>query len=316
MRRFVKPLVVAMSALLMGGSLSSCVTEELARPIEEIVKRPTMGFVTDNTSIYSQGLECLGQLITADGQAWDKGVTIAVGLVQDKTSRNLDSSPLTQAATDIALTALSRLNSVKVVGAASMQDLLQYNVGTNDNNRNKVINEVNIGSLGGLIQSDVFLAGSISEYNKDFNRRSKRFGIFGKIFDLGGGVDDSIINVAIDLRLVRSTNGMILRSAKQKLLAVSLQNNVVTRGYDGNVVLAAANHSLGVHAGFNLRVTDPIHLAIRELIERGVLMLVGELYNVNWQTCVTASEQAPAPVAPVAPKITENGKDSGSLGEF
>jgi hypothetical protein len=42
---------------------------------------------------------------------------------------------------------------------------------------------------------------------------------------------------------------------------------------------------IGVGANFALKTNDPQHLAIREIIERGTLILIGKLFEVDWQRC-------------------------------
>ncbi len=266
--------------------------EEITKPNIDYVKPASTGLVSQNNSVYSNALVCLGGLISADNQAGDKGVTMSVGLIQDKTGREIDSSPLTQAASEMALTSLSRINAIDLVGSTDIRDILQYNFSHVD--QNLLVNQVALGSLGSIVPSDVFITGAITEYNKDIRGRNWGVNLFGKLVDIGLSGDDSIINVAMDLRLVNAKTGRVLRSGTGKLLTVSLQNNVVTKSYDGS--LFRVSTSLGVGGNYAIRIADPLHLAVREIIERATLMLVGELYELSWQQC--DKEEAPPRLEP------------------
>jgi hypothetical protein len=86
----------------------------------------------------------------------------------------------------------------------------------------------------------------------------------------------------MDLRLVASS-GKILRNSKKELLMVSLQNNIITRSMDGSMFRTWTDIGAGVN--FALKTNDPQHLAIREIIDRGTLILIGKLFEVDWQQC-------------------------------
>jgi curli biogenesis system outer membrane secretion channel CsgG len=280
--------------LLIGGLLTGC-TKEAIKPAEQVYKKPTSGFVIKNNSVYTSGLGCLGDLISADGQSGENGVTISVGLIQDKTTREGHASPLTQAASDMTLTALTRVGAIDLVGVTDTRDMLQYDFSGYDTGT--LINTVSSLNVGSLIKSDVFITGAITEYNKDIRNRNWGMGIFGKLLGADVSGDDAVINVSMDLRLVNPATGRILRSSSGQLLAVSLQNNIVTSGVNASSTFAS--NSIGITPQFGVRTADPQHLAIRELIDRAVLMLIGELYTVNWQSCDNPKPPKP-PEAPTS----------------
>ncbi|SEH04890.1 CsgG/HfaB family protein [Candidatus Venteria ishoeyi] len=285
-------ILKTLSVATMACTLVAC-SDDSVKPTNEVYKKPTIGFVIKNSSVYSKGLECLGNLITQDGQAGNNGVTVSIGLIQDKTARQVQGSPLTQAASDMTLTAMTRVGAIDLVGTTDTRDILQYDLSSYD--LNTMANTVSLSNVGSLIKSDVFITGAITEYNKDVRDRSWGMGIFGKLLGLDVSGDDSIINVSMDLRLVNPKTGRVLRSGQGQLLAISLQNNIVSSGFDTSATYASSSFGLTPH--FSSRSADPQHLAIRELIERSVLILMGSLYGVNWQQCDSA--QAPPP--PQAP---------------
>ena len=274
--------------LLIGGLLTGC-TEEAIKPAAKVIKKPTSGFVIKNSSIYTDGLSCLGRLIAADEQAGENGVTISVGLIQDKTTREGHGSPLTQAASDMTLTALTRIGAIDIIGVTDTRDMLQYDFSSYDTGT--LINTISSLNVGSLIKSDVFITGAITEYNKNIRNRNWGLGIFGKLLGADVSGDDAVINISMDLRLVNPKTGRILRSDNGQLLAVSLQNNIVSSGINASSTFAGG--SIGITPQFGVRTADPQHLAIREVIDRAVLMLIGELYTINWQSCDNPHPPAP-----------------------
>jgi len=231
--------------------------------------------VKDNVTVYTKGLKCVGKLIKDSGQAGQ--VTAAIGKIRDKTAKDFQDSPLTQAASDMAMTALAKVAALSVVGIEGTEDITHIPVSEEQ------INPLGIGSIGDVVPSHVFLAGSISEYNKNLRTRNWGFSFFRKLLDLDASGSDSVINVAMDLRLVASESGNIIKNSQGELLVVSLQNNLVTRSIDGSIFRTWTD--LGGGADFAVKISDPQHLAIREIIDRGVLMLIGQLFEVKWQQC-------------------------------
>ncbi len=264
-------LLISLSLLTL---IVGCGNEALFSP-DNYKPKPRVS-VTENATVYTKGLKCVGKLIKDSGQAEDP-ITAAVGKIRDKTGKDYQESPLTQAASDMAMTALAKIGALNIVGIEGTEDLAHIPV------LEEQINPVAVGTIGDIVPSHFFLAGSISEYNKDIRTRNWGFSFFRKLLDLDASGGDSVINVAMDLRLVASQSGNILKNSQGELLVVSLQNNLVTRNIDGSIFRTWTD--LGGGANFALKITDPKHLAIREIIDRGVLMLIGQLFEVNWQQC-------------------------------
>ena len=239
------------------------------------VTKLSVGRVSANDTLYTEGLKCVGKLIEESGQSGQ--ITASVGKIDDKTGKEYDtSSKLTQASPDMALTALGTIGAVDLIGITDVGGLAQVDT--------TKCNVDQVGALGSLscLGSQFFLTGAISEYNKDIRNRSWGFTFFRKLLDTGLSSEDSVVNVAMDLRLVASS-GKILRNSKKELLMVSLQNNIVTRSMDGSLFRTWT--SIGAGVNFALKTNDPQHLAIREIIDRGTLILVGKLFEVDWQKC-------------------------------
>ena len=255
---------------------------EATKPNKKVKAIQTTGPVTENSSVYSGGLECLGKLITDSGQAFNK-VKVAVGHIQDKTGKREGAGqPLSQSASDMALTALSRVNAINLVAATTIEDLTQLNIAKqNPSNTQLVLMQQN--NIGSLLPSHFFLTGSISEYNEDIRVRNWGLNFFRKLLDAGFSGGDKVFSIAMDFRLAGSSTGNILKDGKGRLLAISLQNSVVTKDFDGSLFRVFSE--AGVGADYAVKISDPKHLAVREIVERGVLELIGRVYDVPWKQC-------------------------------
>ncbi|MEN8218379.1 MAG: CsgG/HfaB family protein [Pseudomonadota bacterium] len=239
--------------------------------------QPTNGPITDdvgaveNETVYTYGLKCVGNEITKSGQA--EKVIVAVDIIKDKTVKDFDVSALTQGASEMAMTALAKVGALEIIDRIPGENLGHVQISKNEPGK----------TVGDILPSHVFLAGAITEYNKDLRNRRWGFDFFRNLLDVGMSGSHNVINVAMDLRLVASGKGKILRNSKKELLVLSLQNNIVTRSYKGDLFRTWSNIGGGGNVGF--KINDPQHLAVREIIDRGVLILVGKLFEVNWKKC-------------------------------
>jgi hypothetical protein len=55
-------------------------------------------------------------------------------------------------------------------------------------------------------------------------------------------------------------------------MVVSLRNTVTTRSYNGSLFRVFGESGLGTR--YRVKISDPHHLAVREIIEKGILMLI------------------------------------------
>lgn len=271
------------------------------KPNRGVKSLETVGSVTENTSIYTDSLKCLGKLIEESNQAFK--VRASVGLIQDKTGKKegFDQPILTQSASEMALTALARTNAIKLVATTDVRDLLQYNfLAVNGFDQNKLA-LITSGNIGSTLSSDFFITGSISEYNEDLRNRNWGLNFFRKLLDTSLSGEDKVLSIAMDLRVVGPTTGSVLTNEKNELLTTSLQNSIVTRSYNGSIFRVFSNSGAGID--YAAKISDPRHLAVREIIEKGILMLIGKLYDVSWQKCDI-------------PAIPENMKLGGSIAKY
>ncbi|TGO03739.1 hypothetical protein PN36_00660 [Candidatus Thiomargarita nelsonii] len=253
---------------LLTTFIVGCGGNEGQKP--NIITEPEAGPV-ENETAYTYGLKCIGKEITKSGQAGK--ITVAVDNIKDKTVKNFDTSALTQAPSDMALTAFANVGAVDVL--AAIPDNGFGHIQISQNKPGKI--------LGDILPSHVYLAGAITEYNKDIRSRRWGFDFFRNLLDIGVSGYDNVINVAMDLRMVASKSGKILKNSKGKVLNLSLQNNIVTKSYKGDIFRTWSSMGGGGDVGFKIK--DPEHLAVREIVDRGVLILMGKLFEVNWKKC-------------------------------
>jgi surface antigen/curli biogenesis system outer membrane secretion channel CsgG len=249
-------------------------------------REATKGEVEENTTRYSQNLECLGKLIEASGQGFDKvKFKAAVGKIQDKTGkREGGGTSLTQAASEMALTALGKIKAIDVVGPLDINDMTQMDIAAKKPTATEKEMLLGTGNIGSIIKSNFFLAGAISEYNDDIGGYEGGLDFFRKYLDFGFSGTEKVLSVAMDLRLIGSKTGNILRNEKKELLTTSLKNSVHTKEF-GGVLMRIFNVSLknGGVVDYAIKISDPKHLAIREIIEEGTFKLIGKLYDVPFE---------------------------------
>lgn len=253
------------------------------KPLTNSGRGRTTGLVQDNNTIYSESLRCLGNLIENSGQGYSK-YQISVGKIKDKTGKTegVGGKPLTQASRDMALTALSKLNAINII-AISPDDVSQFDLSGKTNAEIEITLQGK--NTGTAFKSNFIFTGSISEYNEDIGRQSGGLDMFRKYLDLGFSGTDRIFSVAMDLRIIGSKSGRILKNDNE-LLAISLKNDIHVKDFNGvlfRIFKSSFRDGGGIDYGF--RISDPKHLAIREIIEKAIFQLIGKLYTVPFQQC-------------------------------
>lgn len=248
------------------------------------------GVVKENVTMYTGDLKCLGKLIKKSNQ--DFKATAAVNRILDKTGKaeGVGGKPLTQAASDMALTALSEINAIKLIGVIDTTDIGPLSIP-----KMKPTDEekdlLSIGNIGSIYSSHFFLTGSISEYNDDdIGEKSWGIDLFRKYLDFWFSGSDKIHTVAMDLRLVGSKTGTILIAENGELLNISLKNEIHVREFDGGffrIFNAALENGGGID--YASRISNPKHLAVREIIEKAIFILIGKMYEVPFEQCQMAT---------------------------
>lgn len=245
--------------------------------------------VTDNETLYSQPLRCVGGM--ARDRAGASMHRIAVGQVNDLTGKSdyYTGKPVTQGAALMVISAFSKagVDLVERFDTSVTELELKYAnnklIGDDEQDFRKIL-------AGSIIGSDYYVVGGVTELN--FNIRS------GSADMTLGPVSASaryyVLNVGIDLRLVNTRNLKVAH-------VVSLQKQIIGRELRAGLFEFIGKEVLDLSAGE--RSQEPIHAAVRAVAERAVLELIGRLYEVNTSAC---QPERGDPLAPGETRATHN----------
>ncbi|MFN3229750.1 MAG: holdfast anchoring protein HfaB [Asticcacaulis sp.] len=269
---------------LIAISLSACASYDKKTGL---YARPTGGApATHNLSLYGNALTC--QMVMAQ-RFGVKSPRVAVGRIEDLTGKSdFDTGAnITRGANLYAMTALGRAgfkvverfdtaisdNEIAYAKEKILSDAPEMAGKSSDNYR-----RVLIGQIAG---SDYYIVGGVTELN--FNIVSS--GIDAK----GGAVNDKdpkgtfearsfVMNVGVDLRLVntRSQEVVDMASYQKQIIGKEIRLGVFDF-LNGNIFDISGGKSSH----------EPVHAAVRSLIERGVFEFGETLYGFNAEACLT-----------------------------
>ena len=231
--------------------------------------------VIDNPTPYTQALYCLGHTINQRPSPY----LLAVGKVADYTGKDdLETGKrLTQGAALMVMSALGKagIPQVERFDTSVSEIELKYAnnklIGDGDGPYRKIMS----GSIPG---STHHIIGGITEVN--YNIRSNTA---DSLYDLVSATYQLyVLNVGLDLRLVDTQSLRVKR-------VVSYQKQVLGREVRAGLFEFFGTKLLDV--GIGERSLEPIQLAVRSVIERGVYEMVRELYQVPPQQCAAYLDQ-------------------------
>ncbi|OLF75258.1 hypothetical protein AWH62_05390 [Maricaulis sp. W15] len=233
--------------------------------------------VIDNSTAYSPDLDCLARAATAGRPR------IAVGDVNDLTGRfsSLDGTVATQGTALMVMSALDRAGfplAERLDTRVAQQELEFANsrlIGP-DGQPTQNYRRVMAGSIAG---SDYIILGGVTELN--FNLHS---GVAeARIGPLIGGRRHYAMTVGLDLRLVDATDLRVIDIVSQ---------SKVIRGHEIRAGVFEFIGDTTLDIGMGERVQEPVHTAIRTIVESAVFDLVSGLAGPAAQTCSTAGTAA------------------------
>lgn len=267
----VKRLIAAAAGAL---SLTACAT---STPGEDgLYATPTGGApVTPNPTPYSDALVCLSGYARQHGQAAPR---VAVGRIADYTGQmNPEGGTrVTQGASLMAISAFAKAGARLVerfdTSVAELELRYANNQLIGDAAEQDGYRQIYAGSIPG---SDYYLVGGITELNA--NIRSN-----GQDVLAGDSVDSDpsglfsrrmyVMNVGLDLRLIDSRTLEVVD-------VVSYQKQIIGRELSAGVFAFFGDVVLDASAGG--RSLEPIQLAVRSVVERAVLEISSQLYQVS-----------------------------------
>ena len=290
-RRMARPVAAVIAAALMLSACISPIAGEDGRYAAPIGNSP----VVSNETPYSAGLRCLAGYAMAAGRP----LRVAVGQIADYTGKEEyeGGRRVTQGAALMAMSALSKtgVNLVERFDTSVAELELKYA-------NNRLIGDGNTQNFraitaGQFPGSDLYLVGGITELN--YNIRSVGADAFASDPATEGakgqiGYKAYVMNVAIDMRLV-NTNTL------EVVDVISYQKQIIGREISAGV-FDFLNGTI-IDVGVGERALEPIQLAVRSVIERGVLEMVSRQLGVDPVVCSgidpLASEGEVARPAPV-----------------
>jgi curli biogenesis system outer membrane secretion channel CsgG len=297
-RHFIRPLALTLGAIALSGCVSTMPDAD-GRYAMPIGSAP----VISNETPYSRGLSCI-----AGYNLGRPAPRIAVGQIADYTGKEeADGSgrKITQGAALMAISALNKAG-VRLVERfdTSVAELeLKYA-------NNKLISDdtpdyrkIVAGSIPG---SDFYLVGGITELN--YNIRSQGASLDGgglRAKEVKGSLSANayVMNVGLDLRLVDTKTLEVVD-------VISYQKQIVARQLEAGIFDVLGTSV--VTAGLGDSALEPIQLAVRAVIERAVLEMISQLYDVGPEVCdagfdplgdprVASLPPPPPPGAPLLP---------------
>ncbi len=285
-------LPVAMSAI--GLVMSGCATP-VAGP-DGMYARPIGNApVTVNPTPYSAALVCLGDWARRSNM---RAPRVAVGRIADYTGKEESDGSgrkLTQGASLMAISALAKSGARLVERYDTSVSELELKYANNKlisdgaaANGAADFHKIHAGQVPG---SDFYLVGGITELN--YNIRSSGL-------DAGGGDLDPtdgkynvgarmfVMNVGLDLRLVETKTLEVVD-------VISYQKQVIGREVRLGVFDFLNGNVFDVSAGEGAQ--EPLQLAVRAVVERGVLEMMANLYGAPGpEVCLQSDPLLPAGV--------------------
>lgn len=264
------------AALLAGAaslSLSACVSP-VAGPGGLYAKPIGNAPATANPTPYSAALICMGDYARRSNL---RAPRIAVGRIADYTGKEEAEGgrKVTQGASLMAITALAKAGAPLVERFDTSVSELELKYANN-----KLISDETPGDYrkihaGQVPGSDFYLIGGITELN--YNIRSSGIDAFGGDVDardpkgnLGGRL--FVMNIGLDLRLVETKTLEVVD-------VVSYQKQIIAREVSLGFFDFLNGNIFDISAGEGAQ--EPVQLAVRSLIERGVLEMAANLYGVS-----------------------------------
>ena len=234
--------------------------------------------IYENNTDYTYGLTCVSDRIDTN-----KIIRITVDAIPDKSGKvnSSEGYKLTQGVESMAITALTKINTIQVVERRNMgtfnieADLLKAKrIG--DNKKYKISNGKTISYkplLSGKVHgADYFITGAITEVNYNLSSSGQVLNVSG--IELGGKTVR--MSVAMDLRIVDVNTLNVINS-------ISLQKQFIGKRTKAGVYRFFDSEFVNADAGSS--IDEPLQTGVRALVERGVAHLVGSLFNISVSGC-------------------------------
>jgi len=293
-----KIVLLSISIFMLGGCTTLDVKRlrEIDQSKESKLNHDRALNIRYNDTAYSKALEMYGKAIRKhffnlgfhqecknkdDTQCID-GMRIGIDNIYDKTGKVFG---VQDGVSDMVLGAFAKLSVFPMVNLDRPSTYGNINVRENlfsggyKNGAKYAENPAVIAQLplGVLKPTDYYISGALLQYDK---KEASKLNFDAKYLSAGRNYD--IIDVALDLRVVDSSLGVIaMPGPKLKSTYVSLQNRVVSTSINGEYFKLIHNDAFGLNISHE--IGDPSQYAIREIVELAVLELVSKLTLLDWK---------------------------------
>ena len=289
-KHLLKPLVFLLAAVALEGCISP-VADSVGRYTSPIGGAP----VITNETPYSAALRCMGGIV---GQ---HPVRIAVGQIADYTGKTESDGSGRKVTAGAALMAMSGLSKAGIhmverfdTSVAEMELKYANNklIANDQNPQGGDYRKIIAGAIPG---SDYYIVGGVTELN--FNLRSENASGNGggtatnaTTGTLGGSL--YVMNVGLDMRLV-NTNTLEVADV------ISYQKQIIGRQVSAGIFDFLGTKFFDISAGES--ALEPVQLAVRSVIERGILEMVTRIYRAPGGACASPIGTAGDPLGDYAP---------------
>jgi curli biogenesis system outer membrane secretion channel CsgG len=268
------------SLAVIGLTITGC-APLTARPDGLYVTPIGNAPVTTNSTPYSLALTCLRDYAGRSGRT---APHIAVGRIADLTGKLEDNGgrAVTQGAPLMAMSALAKAGVPLVERYETDVSRVEYKLADN-----KLISDAPLDEAGPdgrrpyrpifagtMSGSDYFLTGGITELNANLHTGGANLTSTRKASTVqfgSAGASDYVLNIALDLRLVNTKTLDVVDVVSYQKQIVGRQVGAELFAFFGNNVVSVT----GTNGG-----EEPVHLAVRSLIERAVLEMMGRMYDL------------------------------------
>jgi len=302
-----RPLQGLLMLALMGGT-TACSHLDLqkvtAREAPVVLGPP----VRTNRTPLEGAFACMARAINAHNATGVAPIGIGVGDIKDYTGKYSqdEGSTITQGGSLMVYSALGKLD-----GAIQIQERFDTRIGElelayidrrqlGDGNVHMVDGQSQVPWMpyfgGTILRSDYYIVGGITEVNYNIQTGGAEFTIGG----IGPQARIYTMNIGVDLRIVNSQTLLVAKT-------VSLQKQITGFEVGFDIFRFFGDTLYDVNIGNKSQ--EPLQLAVRSVLEQGVIELVSAVSRVDYRPCaggehLTISTQSADELMLVEPGVT------------
>lgn len=228
------------------------------------------------------GFECVRQ----DVQVSPVPVRIAVSEIKDRTGKfsyeaTQGGTLLTQGATEMVISTLGDLGPNLHLIERFDSRIAESELNLSRQAVIRDFDQVRPGNVGGVIDgTDYYITGAITEVNTNVRSGGAELEISG----IGGGTRSYVMDVAVDLRLVRTRDTRVIKT-------VSKRKQIIGREVRAGVFSFFGDYLVDLNLGS--QDSEPMQLGVRSVLQLASLDLVPYAFNAaDPQRCSAYAEAA------------------------